>query len=69
MERAPLPSLAAAAALALAEMDELLMDTPLSAVAEVEAPRRPRQDEPPSQVGTGATTPRALHRANEAPET
>ena len=45
MERAPPPALAAAA---LAAMDEGFMDTPLS-------PKRPRQDDPPSQVGTGAS--------------
>jgi len=48
MERAPPPALAAAA---LAMMDEELTDTPLS-------PKRPRQDDPPSQVGTGAGEPR-----------
>jgi len=56
MERAPPPSLAAAA---LAEMDELLMDTPLS-------PKRPRPDDTPSQVGTGAATPRPRITANSA---
>ena len=45
MERAPLPSPSAADS---SEMDDLLVDTPLS-------PKRPRQDEPPTQVGTGAT--------------
>ena len=44
MERAPPPALAAAA---LAAMDEALMDTPMS-------PKRPRQDDPPDQVGAGA---------------
>ena len=48
MERAPPPALAAAA---LAAMDEELMDTPLS-------PKRPRQDDPPSQVGTRPSGPR-----------
>jgi len=56
MERAPPPSLAAAA---LAEMDELLMDTPLS-------PKRPRPDDTPSQVGAGAATPRPRTTANSA---
>ena len=46
MERAPLPSTAAAA---LAEIEDLLMDTPLS-------PKRPRQDDSPTQMSTGATT-------------
>eukprot|EP00967_Tisochrysis_lutea_P081546 scaffold112618_cov30-Tisochrysis_lutea.AAC.3 len=54
MERAPPPSRAAAA---LAALDEELMETPLS-------PKRPRQDDPPSQVGTGATAPRPRITAN-----
>mgnify|MGYP003684700691 CR=1 FL=1 len=45
MERALPPALAAAA---LAAMDEAIMDTPMS-------PKRPRQEDPPSQVGTEAT--------------
>jgi len=44
MERAPPPHLAATA---LAAMDEAMIDTPLS-------PKRPRQEDPPSQVGTRA---------------
>mmetsp|Transcript_104907 Transcript_104907/g.145071 ORF Transcript_104907/g.145071 Transcript_104907/m.145071 type:complete len:204 (+) Transcript_104907:34-645(+) len=54
MERASPPSLAAAA---LAEMDEGLSDTPLS-------PKRPRQDDPPSQVGTRAGLPPPRTTAN-----
>jgi len=56
MERAPPPALAAAA---LAMMDEELTDTPLS-------PKRPRQDDPPSQVGTGAGGPRPRSTMNDA---
>ena len=48
MERAPPPALAAAA---LAAMDEAFMDTSLS-------PKRPREDDPPDQVGAGASGPR-----------
>ena len=55
MERAPPPALAAAA---LAMMDEELTDTPLS-------PKRPRQDDPPSQVGTGAGGPRPRITMND----
>ena len=44
MERAPPPSPAAAA---LAALDDVLMDTHMS-------PKRPRQDDPPNQVGAGA---------------
>ena len=54
MERAPPPSLAAAA---LAAMDDALMDTPLS-------PKRPRQDDPPDQVGEGASAPRPHNAKN-----
>ena len=43
MERAPPPALAA--------MDDAFMDTPLSS-------KRPRQDDPPDQVGARANGPR-----------
>eukprot|EP00967_Tisochrysis_lutea_P087208 scaffold123282_cov33-Tisochrysis_lutea.AAC.1 len=58
MERAPPPSLAAAA---LAALDEELMDTPLS-------PKRPHQVEPATQVGTGATIPHPRITANSVHE-
>mmetsp|Transcript_116985 Transcript_116985/g.162586 ORF Transcript_116985/g.162586 Transcript_116985/m.162586 type:complete len:93 (+) Transcript_116985:236-514(+) len=56
MERAPPPALAAAA---LAAMDEAFMDTPLS-------PKRPRQDDPPDQVGARASVPRPDATENRA---
>ena len=56
MERGPPPSPPAAA---LAALDDVLMETPLS-------PKRPRQDEPPDQVGAGTVAPRPRIITNSA---